>query len=119
MGNVFRGRNRKIGMLALGLACLFAILWARSEVVPEMLVVFDPWGCGYRLTSSYGTLGYLRGSHMSVDAKSFWEPIEFHLERSSLEVPHWAIVVPLTILSAWLIVQKPNFKSNGLTVFIT
>lgn len=113
MGDVFRGRNRKIGMLALGLACLFAILWARSEVAPEMVVIFDPWGCGHRFTSSYGTLGYLRGCQMSSDMEPFWETIEYHLQPNAWEVAHWFVVVSLAVLSAWLLLRKPNSKSHS------
>ena len=154
MLDYFKPVRRKLGVVTLAMACLFAAGWVRSDhrsdiVMYDLNVNDDNWGA----ISSYRQR--LRWAHIFGDPDNLKESAGFQvlsypvpppsevllsedycrLEflgfefklfpriRGSLPppfetliaVPYWSIVLPLTLLSACLLLNKPRPKGSGPT----
>jgi len=98
----FKPWRRKIGMITLVLACLSAAGWARSISVED---VFS-FG-GRQLRSHSGLIEEFVDT--SIDLTDFFGQIRTTRVRVTYwRVPYWSIVVPLTLLSAYLLLSKPR-----------
>ncbi|HEY4260232.1 MAG TPA: hypothetical protein VGM98_08730 [Schlesneria sp.] len=125
----FHGWRRKAGVVALGLACVFMVMWLRSRAwydVGEMSVN----GHTHRFGSLQGELMWLSypaakarpirwmsgrvtdpgmmllDSNVSLfrsvaQHSSYAMPSIFGLKQSA--IPYWALTIPLTLLSAYLL----------------
>jgi hypothetical protein len=131
----FKPLRRKIGVVTLVVACCFLAAWIRSTVVGDSLKLHfgKQRQCGI---SSQG-----QSIHFGVTADVTDDPPMSNLEMTrwpmahmpefykneSLKfsisigddstwvviVPHWSIVIPLTLLSAWLLLSKVRPKQNA------
>ncbi len=126
MGEFFRGWRRKAGLVTLAMALLLMAGWLRSYVIQDVLSInenrtlrlivsfnghfnsFNGHLNWERLTPSV----FLPTSSMPVvrwRSFPFNNPAVWRNSRALLwTVPYWAFVLPLTLLSAWLILIKPR-----------
>jgi hypothetical protein len=98
MREFFWGWKRKCGVVTLLIACVFAAGWVRSCTVDDVFHLF-----GLRFVSTLGAIERSTvtfrgiGSGFALnDVMVFWR------------VPYWSIVIPLTLLSAWLLLSNPR-----------
>ena len=101
MGEFFEGWRRKIGCLTLMMSWIAAMLWVRSFDV-------DQFGHGDFLilgTSMYDCLTI----HSRSGMFEFARPQESaNGTPDYFRVPYWTFVVPLTVVSSWLLLSKPR-----------
>ncbi len=128
MGEFFKPWRRRIGVLTLGLALVFMAAWVRSNGVSEGLA-FEPCSTQYGVAHSRGYFALFRkpsGNGLRFGSWSFAPdpdsgpqgPIPpMVMDEDVLIVPpYWSIVMPLTALSACLLLTKPsktNAKKSG------
>ena len=93
------------GCVLLVIACVFMIGWLRSLVLKEEFTLALDGG---------GDEAYLIRSHDQAIRYVFrvWSRIGGVREEVLLSVPYVALVLPLTLFSAWLILGKSR-KSNS------
>ena len=149
MGELFRRWKRKVGVLTLAIACVFAAGWVRSLSDGD---VFSTKLNGeyYTLRSTNSSLQFhhekkelhltalsFNGSSLTgeivvdqigtLEKSPWWQTfrkfegnsflatapssIESSLPKAWLSVPFGLIVIPLTLISAWLLLSMPR-KSN-------
>ena len=135
MGEFFKGWRRKAGVVTLAMALLPAIGWMRSYIVEDRLA-FTSGDFRHAISSFQGNVGWDRwlnippagGFGWSSEWRNSNQPISprptyfraapgsllGQLQFESRAVPYWPFVVPLTLLSAWLILWKPR-KASGAT----
>lgn len=136
MGEFFKGWRRKAGLVTLAMACLLFVAWMRSLTTKDDCFAFSrtEWilsGDGY-LT----VVLMERGGHFSDWQATQNGPVAYRMGRcwsntwrwtvagarfgfdtygdAKMEVdkawwcrlPFWEIILPLTLLSAWLILGK-------------
>jgi len=131
MREFFRPFRRKLGVLVLVLACVFAGMWIRSTMfydvisfgnTPRQQAIFS---IGGRLTYWMYTLHSPDTPYRQVQSARF-ESADLPARLESIAttrelltatdnlvefwLPYWAIVSPLTLLSAWLLIGKPRRK---------
>lgn len=95
MLNYFRGWKRKAGLVTLVMASAIAVLWLRSYSVD------DSYSFGeLALISFEGSLCLAKRVHRTVglSAAADYDPVWI--------TPYWLIVIPLTLLSAHLLLSK-------------
>ena len=129
MREFFRGWRRKGGVLTLVMACMFAAGWVRSHT--QIDLVFIPGGMiavsengkfslsqKIRLKSQSPTGGKVKAT---VESSSFLSRIRlWSLDVSSTKIiqtdygliPYPSIVIPLTLLSAWLLFSAPRSRKK-------
>ena len=121
MREFFSGWRRKIGVATLIGACILAGMWARSLVVSHHLFV-GPANRLYQVRLFRGSMAYARidAPDWPGPAPLIWEydeePYEliyillgeWEFDSFTWTIPLYAFIVPLTILSAYLIVWKPR-----------
>lgn len=148
MPSYFKPWRRKLGVLTLAMACVFAAGWVRSHAVSDRISIqIDDLGYCF-FASSQGYVSWRRtygGPHdfpvkriawqTFADHKGVWQPAGdlgdakvawrwqafgfdfgkcgFHSVASYFTynfafVPYWSIVIPLTVLSGYLLLSKPR-----------
>lgn len=141
MVQFFHGWRRKAGIVTLVMACAFWAGWVRSGMIGDRLafqthrdrVVFFGSNGG---VLSYSTLtgsitppiplyvnwaaGPMVPQNVTLENDESWGVVHFkkaisttapRLVIESLEIPYWSIVIPLTFLSAYLLLW-PQRKSS-------
>jgi hypothetical protein len=131
MGSYFKPLRRKIGLATLFAGLVISIWWVASFVTPTRDFPFShpvevrmdnqrgvlAWAIvtiersparGYRAWNTAFTdidvgVGSFRFSCMQANST------KFGVGYLILSLPHWSIVIPLTLLSAWLLLSKPHF----------
>lgn len=159
MVSYFKPLRRKLGVVILALACVFAAAWMRSRFMYDLLwicnsnTVFgvasmvggldfgtvmtidepDSWGWGAnKLTVVDGKIVDPSGNLHDIDPWAFdnfdiewrrdWAGFHFGVgtvlnqRHVDYMIPYWAIVIPLTTISAWLLLSKPRPKKPAATV---
>ena len=124
MLELFYGWKRKAGLVMLLIACAFAAWWVRSRSVLDMVFVRDrfiivsgDWGVGIaqRVRLKWGDPQGVDPGFVDYNQSSMKEPIDIwsttkyswkNLEIESPAVPYISIVIPLTVISAWLLLSK-------------
>jgi len=128
MAEFFRGWERKVGVLTLVMACLFACVWIRSSYVTD---IFECGGLG--LVSADGCMTVWVPSYFAWDLSwPNWsiEPY-YDIEQGKLDwkwnwlgfryadikmfgmtvqyctFPYWSVVIPPTLISALLLFGQP------------
>ncbi|MEK6262669.1 MAG: hypothetical protein AABP62_29075 [Planctomycetota bacterium] len=98
VGEFFKGWRRKAGLVTLVMACVLGVGWMRSMVIRD----------AFRIPNQI-TIDSVEGQ--------FWVGLPGDLLGESYHfriIPYWWAVLPLTLLSAWLIVRKrPKAKGGG------
>ena len=166
MGEYFKPWRRKIGVLTLLLACMFAAGWARSLIVIDLInfptgretaIAFSSTGCSINIRAGYdeevfnelewdtllvepwqpGT-SMVPGEPDEADEPELvrrykypiyphdYEPVDWTLRllgfgvgvtpfefsdtfrQHYLMIPYWSVVIPLTLLSAFLLISKSH-----------
>jgi hypothetical protein len=135
MRDDFKPLRRKIGLITLVMACLFAAGWVRSGMFVDIITV--PSG-PHTMDSAYSVLGglfwvrfreipmaklpptktvtaRLQGTKSVFDKPNVewkWRLIGFGSGGCYKEgvtfwtIPYWSVAFPLTLLSAWLLLSK-------------
>ena len=118
MGEFFKGWRRKAGLGTLAMACVLAVGWMRSYTVAEDAAWFSI-GSQQQLMVSFA--GRVRWESYPVSGEAAWTVRSYNksgpifsedrlvLAGSSLSgwvIPYWSLILPLTLLSAWLILGK-------------
>jgi hypothetical protein len=100
----YRCWRRKAGVVTLVMACVFTAGWVRSMVTDDYVSAFN--------RTFYSSKGaFLIGGHFSLDYRtSAWDsrPGLFPPEMRFSGVPYSLMAIPLTLLSAYLILWKPR-----------
>jgi hypothetical protein len=110
MGEFFKGWRRKVGVVTLGLACVFAGAWVHSLTTYADLTRLSVHGdcLGGFWRSRNGTIEYVtyrvkgrpNGDGMP---SSIRVTLHEEVERS---ISYWSLTIPLRLLSAWLLLSK-------------
>jgi hypothetical protein len=136
MGELFRRWRRKTGCMTLVLACVAMGGWVRSQnhldhvslnLDDETIHAFNstPFGIEWMKQRSTGVqwfTGRIRASSNRSTPEKYDRIFESLFSASDLcgfrvgigkdarilVVPYWFIVLPLTLLSAWLLLSKPR-----------
>ena len=139
MREFFRGWRRKLGVLTLLMACVFAAGWVRSYSIHDMIYGLVVLGHEREFHSILGDLMITTFQSGQVRIPFYYEsystnnntmePIEYgiwplyvqhpseifrstrHFGGQFISIRYWSIVLPLTVLSAFLLLTKPR-KSN-------
>ena len=137
MRNFFNGWRRKIGMVTLILACLFAAGWVRSGIICDRIFFRFCQSLQY-VESRRGRIGWegfsLDMGHVKWETSNSieeevveyheasrysvwrWRCLGFSLGQNAFHdswnsqyclIPYWAIVIPLTAISGFLLIRKP------------
>ena len=118
MGDFFKGWQRKTGCVALMMACVVAGMWFRSWHIEESAGVFAG-GRKYVLYSHDGELGFLFASPTEkAGFQTYWWSRESHHTYRlawRLQVAYVDVAIPLTLVSACLILWKPRMKAANTT----
>lgn len=94
----FHGCRRKIGVMTLVMACVFLTPWVRSMGT-------WPVGEGHKFSLEFMESRVdFRVDHLSDISHDGYTST--HLFKFS--APYWAIVIPLTLLSAYLLLRNPR-----------
>ena len=139
MREFIRGWRRKIGMLTLAMACVFMAVWIRSLFMLDQFWFYAGNGHLETLYSFDSKIGWLRdgtdgiplmatgwSSHPSNSrefsefGKCRWISIHYGEAEGEFstfwDLPYWSIVLPLTALSSFLLLQMPcKSKSKKIT----
>ena len=106
MGEFFKCTRRTNGCVLLVIACVFMIGWLRSLVLKDEIII----------ECLDGDETYLIRSHDQAIRYVFsvWSRNGGVREEVLLFVPYVAVVLPLTLLSAWLILGKTKSHQKRL-----
>ena len=125
MREFFHGWRRKAGCVLLVMACGLATSWVRSWTIEDSIdfmlghrqqrITSDKerllWGA-WDFTES-GTYGWSSKPHPELSGGGF---VIFNSQRPSFwTISHWTVVLPLTLLSAYLILWKPRKQKSART----
>ncbi len=123
MFSVFQGWRRKLGCVLLVVACGLMICWARSSHRFDMLqigygtvhIIYSTRGEVHWITWDGGmsTTVFLSRELPADDLSTLVELIRGDLRTSNIPFQesaflYWPIVIPLTLLTACLILWKPR-----------
>ena len=111
MREFFHGWRRKAGCVTLALACVATGLWIRSYIVFDQLVLagnllISNSGCLVWNWSGWGTPELNLVDWYCEHASPFSE--EWYFGTDGVRMPYWAVNIPLTLLSAYLLLWKPR-----------
>lgn len=105
MGEYFRGWKRKLGLVALVLACSFAAGWLRGVFRGELIHLPNQLA----IVNERHALSLVKPQKMP-NWPSFihsqyrvWNGFEL---APILSVPYWSLVLPLTAVSAWFLLSR-------------
>jgi hypothetical protein len=116
MREFFKGWRRKVGCVTLVVSLLLAGCWIRSFVIRDVVCIPRKYALQI-FSSSQGEISWNRHDAAST-LKFSWksEPIDrrtarrkagFRFNASIWSTPYWPFTVPLTLLSAYLILWNP------------
>ena len=127
MREFFKGWRRKAGCVALAMACLVMGMWIRSTVVAD-IGYLDTAGERRMAVSLYGHLRlylfrdqvvdpYYTGPRFWADSVKRSDPAIYGLvgigEDKIADAPYWSATIPLTFLSAYLLLWKPRKRTGA------
>ncbi len=141
MNGYFRPLRRKFGVLTLLLACVFMVGWVRSLTVIDVLTLRPDKYCSVFIVSNKSWMflqiakAEVRQAHRLRWPTSYRSERARHLKHffkcypgqpnvlivdgksplpklSVYACPYWSIIIPLTLLSAWLLLSKPRKKKS-------
>ena len=122
MGEFFKGRKRKLGVVTLLLALVFTAGWVRSVVTAATpfrpnLIAFSP--ATYEVKD-----GDFVGIGTERQSLTWWEFDTYDVDDPTghignttapvivFAIPFWSIILPLTLVSAFLLLSKPRKSSQ-------
>lgn len=118
MREFFRPFRRTLGVLTLMVTCRFMALWVRSHSVVDLvtspsiaglhvLIFSYPEGIDPGLTFEE-PVTLLRSAAATSYLGIWYAYPHAGAQTEGPRIPHWSIVIPLTMLSAWLLLSKPR-----------
>ena len=132
MIDYFKPLRRKIGVVTLVVACVFAVGWVRSFSVADTIqlpmekLTLHAIGSADSCIFWHSNRGHPVEQHkfawQSIELQprwSFWSQWDWSILGLSrrnwetggvLAISYYAIVVPLTLVSVWLLLSKPRAK---------
>ena len=142
MVEFFQGWRRKTGLVLLATALLWAGIWGRSLVIHDIVIVATS-NQHHRLISERGIITWMRLPDWRSQPPYFnwhqrsifefpdgnrylrrWRFLEFEfttgIEAANgakfvrYAIPYWSIVLPLTLLSALLLLRKPRPAKSAM-----
>ena len=129
MHEFFKGWRRKAGCIALVMACAVSGVWIRSFVICDRLWLNMP---------ERSKLVYSVGGSIGCQARNYhhewpivsWDQLKFaeagqvlresdttefwRSDGESWMITHWILLLPLTLLSAYLILWNPRKEASRL-----
>lgn len=119
MHTYFHGWRRKAGVVSLVMACLLCGMWVRSRIVGDGLL-FQYLGKQRYFASAYGRIIWWSDDNIFPFDYSLGGPlpaVHSVFEESQFTMPYWSLVVPLTLLSAYLLLvpsrkQQPTASQH-------
>lgn len=126
MGDFFHGWRRKIGVAILLIACAVLFVWARGVATGDCIGFIAGDGMYFVSSTDHGFEFRKSFDPPAVGSPPIWwnraplysAPMIFPNEGDLvIELPvwnmfHWAIVLPPTILSAYLILLPPRQRTR-------
>lgn len=123
MREFFKGWRRKAGCVTLALACFLMGGWNRSLVTSDTFI----FGDGF-VTLSKGSIEWMRLVHEDntpIETPKTDAPAEVtiavisggvkignpNLKVISYTIPYWSLTIPMTVLSAYLLLWKPRKRT--------
>ncbi len=115
MGEFFKPWRRKIGVMTLVIACVFAAGWVRSVSTFEQI----EWRTSQANTCLIASGGQSLGWVIYSDTESSRPLYSLHDQGINFRIPagveitiskrapYWSVVLPITLLSACLLLTKP------------
>jgi hypothetical protein len=137
MGEFFKPWRRKIGCVTLVMALVFMLGWVRSLVVQDDIWIVVEDGTRYGLKSWEGGIEYLKMDIGNSFPHFGRRAIVFRKKRATQPLwilrdsmlandtrvlvnwvgfPYWSIVIPLTLLSAYLILWPGKQPAKRLQI---
>ncbi|WP_010586532.1 hypothetical protein [Schlesneria paludicola] len=114
MGDFFKPLQRKMGVLTLVLACVLTAGWVRSPHIGDKIEF--PLGSGEFVVARSTPDGInLSGRRPLFDARLVQvlaTGLPCTLLSNWMTIPYWSIVLPLTVLSAYLLLSKPRMTRS-------
>ena len=131
MPNYFRGWRRKLGVLTLVIACVSTVGWVRSFAIGDLFELITGQGTIHEFASESGAIQWRCCGESEIYFSPFWESWKiaeipdgrFIEPKSSHSIiryadeptscgnascPYCMIVIPLNLLSAYLLLSKPR-----------
>jgi hypothetical protein len=128
----FKPLRRKIGVLMLMMACAFMVGWVRSRNSEQTLSLPISSDAKCYLQSAWSEIRLYKTDEITIDDERFlriskggWSIVDAvgHEDSATylstanaivhtdlVTVPYWSVVIPLTLLSAWLLLSTPRVK---------
>ena len=134
MPNYFNSLRRKIGVTTLVLACVFMAGWVRSSFLTDRFAIITPAQFGFVIFSldhhfvlgtavdpslppvfegpNWATSDFVEFDELYTNFPSVlrWRSFGFSFVQDDIRAyctaPYWSIVLPLTLLSAYLLLSK-------------
>ena len=119
MREFFRPLRRKIGVVTLELACLFMAGWTRSYSVADMIIgeeagfIFESVSGRIEWGEFYAEVDKELIEWRTVDVRKI--PPEYYgpdYHNYAQEISYPLIVIPLTAISAFLLLSKPKTSTS-------
>ena len=112
MREFFQGWRRKAGLATLAMACLLTVAWMRSFVIGDRLQVASHFliSAGGGVEWQFDRTGDLidwTSAPVDPDGIFFLFRMGSQIRRT-IYLSYWSLVLPLTLLSAWLLLIKPR-----------
>ena len=108
MGEYFKPWRRKIGVVTLVMACVFAGAWVRSILVHDVIRI-GPGNVECIIVSHAGIFSIWVGPDSPKPTSSwkiFGPIVTAPATHPGIPLPYSIIVIPLTLLSAYLLFSK-------------
>ena len=116
MREFFKGWRRNLGVLTLILACVVTAWWIKSLFSPtlpyRLQIDFEPQGLRVAI-QEVEFAAFTTGSLVTITRTNSW------FNRLVVPLPYWSVVIPLTLLSAWLLLSKPRHPCQKKTLELT
>jgi hypothetical protein len=107
VGEFFTGWRRKAGCVTLAMALVLTVGWMRSRSYQDLLWIQSSYGNGIVYSASGGiNVAWRSGTTFTTP----YGRISLQIDEGEHpgDVPYWRLVLPLTLLSAWLLLIKPR-----------
>ena len=120
MREFFKPWRRRIGCVTLMIACGLSIAWLSSEIVNDC-VYFAPTngilsdrGRLHWWRIDEGILPPNRKAEMWINSEGYWVQGlgQIHEVKPVLSVSYWSMAVPVTLISAYLLLWQPRTKPS-------
>lgn len=119
MRTFFYGWRRKAGVATLLMALSIMAMWVRSRIVGDALL-FEYQGRQRYVVSAYGRLMWWSDENIFPFDYAIGQPLdvdrqEFELAQLDgtpfVALPYWYLVIPLTLLSAYMLLVPSRKRS--------